>query len=181
MRRCRQQSTFLLLLTATQNMPVASALEVFAVRHKHGPVDNCTIQVMDFGRSYHEAGTLRMGTSKETCATDETGRMYGIDNLYAADASLFPCVGIANPMLTITALAYRVADCILSNLSGKAFQGPRPSCSGFDWRRGQAHGRNSMRTSLWIEPGQLAWCAPTFRSTTRFLNGLQSIPTGREV
>jgi choline dehydrogenase-like flavoprotein len=67
------------------------------------------IQIMAPGRSYHEAGTLRMGDPNHG-VTDEFGKIYGIDNLYVSDASLFPCVGIANPMLTITALAYRVAD-----------------------------------------------------------------------
>jgi len=68
------------------------------------------IQVMDWGRSYHEAGTMRMGTDRENSVTNEFGQVHGISNLYVADASVFPCVGIANPMLTITALAYRVAD-----------------------------------------------------------------------
>jgi choline dehydrogenase-like flavoprotein len=71
------------------------------------------IQEMGLGRSYHEAGTLRMGAGAETnSVTDSGGLVHGFSNLYVADAGLFPCVGIANPMLTITALAYRVADCI---------------------------------------------------------------------
>lgn len=69
-----------------------------------------TIQQMAFGRSYHEAGTLRMGATKGTSVTNSWGQAHEIANLFVADASLFPCVGIANPMLTITALAYRVAD-----------------------------------------------------------------------
>src|SRR5215208_3605006 len=69
------------------------------------------IQEMGPGRSYHEAGTLRMGSSAEAnSVTDSGGLVHGFSNLYVADAALFPCVGIANPMLTITALAYRVAD-----------------------------------------------------------------------
>ncbi len=73
--------------------------------------DDQTIQVMDRGRSYHEAGTLRMGTETDHhSVTDHFGKVQGIDNLFVADGSLFPCVGIANPMLTITALAYRTAD-----------------------------------------------------------------------
>jgi choline dehydrogenase-like flavoprotein len=69
-----------------------------------------TIQIMDYGRSYHEAGTLRMGSDTTTSVVDENGRVHGVENLYVSDAALFPCVGVANPMLTITALAYRVAD-----------------------------------------------------------------------
>jgi len=75
-----------------------------------------TIQKMEWGRSYHEAGTLRMGADPETSVTNEFGQVHGISNLFVADASVFPCVGIANPMLTITALAYRVADHIAKQI-----------------------------------------------------------------
>jgi len=71
-----------------------------------------TIQLMDPGRSYHEAGTLRMGIDASTSVTDEFGKFRGVANFYAADASVSPCVGVANPMLTITALGYRLADYI---------------------------------------------------------------------
>lgn len=68
------------------------------------------IQHMELGRSYHESGTLRMGSDAKTAVTTPNGKLHNVDNLYVADAALFPSVGIANPMLTITALAYRVAD-----------------------------------------------------------------------
>ncbi|SRR5216684_1173300 len=68
------------------------------------------IHKMPPGQSYHEAGTLRMGENLSTSATDSQGKFHSIDNLFIADASLFPSVGIANPMLTVTALGYHVAD-----------------------------------------------------------------------
>jgi choline dehydrogenase-like flavoprotein len=76
------------------------------------------LKVLAKGRSHHEAGVLRMGRIDEsdTCVTDSYGQVYGISNLFVADASLFSCVGVANPMLTVTALAYRVAEKICSNL-----------------------------------------------------------------
>ena len=68
------------------------------------------IRTMGFGRSHHEAGTLRMGVEgMGDSVTDVNGKLHRYDNLYAADASVFPCVGVANPMLTITALGYRLA------------------------------------------------------------------------
>jgi len=66
------------------------------------------------GRSHHEAGTLRMGEADKTSVTNKSGQFHDIDNLYVADASVFPFVGVANPMLTITAWGYRVA-CSLAN------------------------------------------------------------------
>ena len=62
------------------------------------------------GRSNHEVGTLRMGKTSKDSVTDSTGKIHGVENLFVADASVFPCVGVANPMLTITALAYRLAQ-----------------------------------------------------------------------
>jgi choline dehydrogenase-like flavoprotein len=61
------------------------------------------------GRSHHEAGTLRMGTDPAVSVVTPEGRFHAVKNLFAADASVFPCVGVANPMLTITAIAYHVA------------------------------------------------------------------------
>jgi len=71
---------------------------------------------MGHGRSYHEAGTLRMGEDSNNAVTNRWGQVYGIDNLFVADASVFPSVGVANPMLTVTAWAYRLADHIVSRL-----------------------------------------------------------------
>lgn len=62
------------------------------------------------GRSNHEVGTLRMGlSSNKESVTNRNGQVHGLENLFVADASVFPCVGVANPMLTITALSYRLA------------------------------------------------------------------------
>jgi choline dehydrogenase-like flavoprotein len=72
------------------------------------------------GRSHHEAGTLRMGTDPEQSVVDPNGRFHGVDNLFAADASIFPSVGVANPMLTITAVAYHVANGVVDTLARAA-------------------------------------------------------------
>ena len=67
------------------------------------------LEPMPPGRSHHEGGTLRMGTDPAFSVVDTNGRFHGIKNLFAADASVFPSVGVANPMLTITAIGYHVA------------------------------------------------------------------------
>ncbi|HEV3112822.1 MAG TPA: GMC family oxidoreductase [Candidatus Binataceae bacterium] len=63
--------------------------------------------------SAHIMGTLRMGPDPATSVTDAGGKFHGIDNLYAADGSLFPTSGGMNPSLTIMALGYRVGCSII--------------------------------------------------------------------
>ncbi|MGH8551357.1 MAG: GMC oxidoreductase [Methylococcales bacterium] len=68
------------------------------------------LQRLGKGRSHHECGTLRMMD-----VTDESGCLHGVPRVFVSDASVFRCVGVANPMLTVTAWAYRVADKIIEN------------------------------------------------------------------
>lgn len=58
----------------------------------------------------HQCGTLRMGIDPRESVTDALGAVHGFDNLYVADAGLFPSSAATNPTLTIVALAYRLAD-----------------------------------------------------------------------
>jgi choline dehydrogenase-like flavoprotein len=57
----------------------------------------------------HQAGTCRMGHDPATSVTDPWGRVHGHTNLFVADGSLHVTNGGFNPVLTILALAYRVA------------------------------------------------------------------------
>ena len=58
----------------------------------------------------HQAGTCRMGVDPRTSVTDAWGRVHGHDNLLVADSSLNVTNGGFNPVLTIMAMAFRVAD-----------------------------------------------------------------------
>ncbi|TPV95058.1 MAG: GMC family oxidoreductase [Myxococcales bacterium FL481] len=68
---------------------------------------------LNFG---HVSGTCRMGDDPETSVVDADQRCHDLDNLYVADASVFPTSGGINPSLTIAALALRVADRISARL-----------------------------------------------------------------
>jgi choline dehydrogenase-like flavoprotein len=57
----------------------------------------------------HQAGTGRMGSDPRISVTDVWGRVHGHDNLLLADGSLHVTNGGFNPVLTIMALAFRVA------------------------------------------------------------------------
>jgi choline dehydrogenase-like flavoprotein len=58
----------------------------------------------------HQFGATRMAGDPSRGVVDANCRVHGTDNLFIATSSIFPTVGYANPVLTITALAIRLAD-----------------------------------------------------------------------
>ena len=70
--------------------------------------------------SAHQMGTVRLGSNPSRHACDPAGRVRRgrsdqvVAGLYVADASLFPTAIGANPMLTVMALARRVARTVVS-------------------------------------------------------------------
>jgi choline dehydrogenase-like flavoprotein len=67
--------------------------------------------------AFHPMGTARMDASPDrgVCATD--GEVYGASSLYIADGSLLPSSIGVNPMMTIIAMASRVARQMADRLS----------------------------------------------------------------
>lgn len=66
--------------------------------------------------SFHQMGTARMGASRAHDVVDPTGRLWAVDNLYVADASLFPSASGVNPQITVYGLADVVADAVHARL-----------------------------------------------------------------
>ena len=58
----------------------------------------------------HLMGTTRMHVDPNRGVVDENCRVHGTSNLFIAGPSVFPTSGCANPMLTIVALAVRLAE-----------------------------------------------------------------------
>ena len=59
---------------------------------------------------YHPVGTCKMGPESDPDAVvDARGKVYGVDNLYVADASIMPIVPRANTNLPALMVAERVA------------------------------------------------------------------------
>lgn len=63
-----------------------------------------------FTDASHHMGTTRMSDDPRRGVVDRDGRVHGVDNLYVAGSSVFPCAGHANPTLTVVALALRLAE-----------------------------------------------------------------------
>jgi len=64
----------------------------------------------------HHSGTTRMHVDPRHGVVDEACRVHNVNNLFVASSSVFPTIGMANPTLTIAALAIRVADTIKQRL-----------------------------------------------------------------
>ncbi len=56
----------------------------------------------------HPMGTCRMGADPRTTVVDPSGRVWGWDNLYVADASVFPTSLGVNPQVTVMALGLTI-------------------------------------------------------------------------
>lgn len=72
--------------------------------------------------THHEAGTLWMGDSAGSSVTDDVGRIWETDNLYAVGPALLPTIGSPNPMLSGVALARRTADKIATHAAALAVE-----------------------------------------------------------
>ena len=70
------------------------------------------------GTTYHEAGTLWMGTNPQTSVTDTNGRFHNVANAFCADQSLFVTVGSVNPTLTGLVLSRKVAQAAVALATG---------------------------------------------------------------
>lgn len=67
----------------------------------------------------HLLGTARMGDDPATSVVDSYGKTHDVDNLYIADGSIFVTSGSANPTSTISALALRVGNKVVEQVSAR--------------------------------------------------------------
>lgn len=69
--------------------------------------------------SFHHMGTTRMHNDAKQGVVNADCRLHEVSNLYIAGSSVFPTAGHANPTLTITALAVRLADHLKQLMQGR--------------------------------------------------------------
>jgi choline dehydrogenase-like flavoprotein len=67
------------------------------------------------GYSSHYLGTCTMGADRKSSVVDAWCRTHDVPNLYVGDGSVFVTGGAVNPALTISAIAARTADGIISS------------------------------------------------------------------
>lgn len=69
--------------------------------------------------SAHQMGTCRMSASEEDGAVDPFGKVWATEGLYVADSSVFPSASGVNPMITVMAIADRIARAVDRDLKGQ--------------------------------------------------------------
>jgi choline dehydrogenase-like flavoprotein len=70
------------------------------------------------GTTFHEAGTMWMGTDRASSVTNTNGQFHHVANAFCADQSLFVSVGSVNPSLTGLVLARKVAEAVVASATG---------------------------------------------------------------
>jgi choline dehydrogenase-like flavoprotein len=68
-----------------------------------------------FSSAAHHLGTARMSNSPKSGVVDKNLKVFGVDNLYICDGSVFPTAGNANSGFTISALACRLANYLIKH------------------------------------------------------------------
>jgi len=69
--------------------------------------------------SAHQMGSCRMGSNPKESAVKESGETWEVENLFVADASVFPTALGVNPMITVQSIAYCTAQSVLQVLKRK--------------------------------------------------------------
>ena len=73
--------------------------------------ENLEAELMRFGAyGGHHVGTTKMGHDAKNSVVNKDCKVHSIQNLYIASSSVFPTSSQANPTLTITAMALRLAN-----------------------------------------------------------------------
>ncbi|MBS3030329.1 MAG: DUF1080 domain-containing protein [Dolichospermum sp. DET50] len=71
------------------------------------------------GTTFHESGTLWMGTDYTKSVTDTNGRFHHVSNAYCVDQSIFPTAGSANPVPTGLTLSRKIARSIIERYTSE--------------------------------------------------------------
>lgn len=68
----------------------------------------------------HQMGTCRMAAREKDGVVDARGRVFGVEGLYVADASVFPSASGVNPMVTTMAISDWISRGVAKDLGAKA-------------------------------------------------------------
>lgn len=69
--------------------------------------------------SAHQMGTCRMAASEKKGVVDSKGKVWGVEGLYVADASVFPSASGVNPMVTNMAISDMISRGVAREMKGE--------------------------------------------------------------
>jgi choline dehydrogenase-like flavoprotein len=101
---CRQNELAMIGAISTRQKEILEAAGALEIR----------VESFISGYSSHYLGTCRMGKDPRDSVVDPWGRTHDVSNLFIGDGSVFVTGGAVNPALTISALALRTAEGIIS-------------------------------------------------------------------
>lgn len=87
-------------------------------------VDELSIWNRTVASAAHHLGTARMASQPSHGVVRPDLQVFGTDNLYICDGSVFPTAGSANPALTITALGLRLATHLIRSQQPLTLKSP---------------------------------------------------------
>lgn len=98
---------------ATKVFPALHNIPVLTREQGSAPLHETKIHAKDLElQAFHPLGTCRMGADPYESVVDPHCRLYGFDNLYILDGSIFPTSLGVNPQLTIMAASRKIAGYI---------------------------------------------------------------------
>jgi choline dehydrogenase-like flavoprotein len=86
----------------------ASGIDAFCDQLARQKVDRNWLSLF----SAHQLGTCRIGQDARTAVCSAEGEVFGVKDLFVADASTFPASSGVNPQITILALAHHIGQAI---------------------------------------------------------------------
>ncbi|KAK2629463.1 hypothetical protein QTJ16_000283 [Diplocarpon rosae] len=100
-----------------------------------------TLENIGARRSNHWMGTAKLGTDSGllggTSVVDTNTKVYGTDNIFVADASIFPGIVTTNPAASIVIAAEHASEKILALPENQAVP-KNAQCGGLEWTGGMA-------------------------------------------
>jgi choline dehydrogenase-like flavoprotein len=82
-------------------------------RHSFARTNSLSTWMKTCRSSAHHLGTARMADGPSSGVVDRNLQVFGVDNLFVCDGSVFPTCGSVNPAFTILALATRLTQYVI--------------------------------------------------------------------
>lgn len=109
-------------------MPIANEIAERLAEKMDGTPQSLSLEVLfNTSSTAHILGGATMSRTPDDGVCDESGRVFGYENMFVADGSIVPANLGVNPSLTITALSEYVMSSVPDNPEAEPKPAPRPA------------------------------------------------------